>query len=71
MCCRGNKQYEEGDKIKRPQQEGGGGREVNQAADDGEGEDAFQFALSQEEFLDIFLRRSGTAGSAAQADEIH
>jgi uncharacterized sporulation protein YeaH/YhbH (DUF444 family) len=50
----GNKQYEEGDKIKRPQQEGGGGR-GSQAADDGEGEDAFQFALSQDEFLDIFF----------------
>jgi uncharacterized sporulation protein YeaH/YhbH (DUF444 family) len=50
----GNKQYEEGDRIKRPQQEGGGGR-GSEAADDGEGEDAFQFALSQEEFLDIFF----------------
>ncbi len=50
----GNKQYEEGDRIKRPQQEGGSGR-GSEAADDGEGEDAFQFALSQEEFLDIFF----------------
>lgn len=50
----GNKQYEEGDRIKRPQAEGGGGR-GSEAADDGEGEDAFQFALSQEEFLDIFF----------------
>jgi uncharacterized sporulation protein YeaH/YhbH (DUF444 family) len=50
----GNKEYEEGDRIKRPQQEGGAGR-GSEAADDGEGEDAFQFALSQEEFLDIFF----------------
>jgi uncharacterized sporulation protein YeaH/YhbH (DUF444 family) len=50
----GNKEYEEGDRIKRPQQEGGAGR-GSEAADDGEGEDAFLFALSQEEFLDIFF----------------
>jgi uncharacterized sporulation protein YeaH/YhbH (DUF444 family) len=49
----GNKQYEEGDRIKQPQQEGGG--RGSEASDDGEGEDAFQFALSQEEFLDIFF----------------
>jgi uncharacterized sporulation protein YeaH/YhbH (DUF444 family) len=49
----GNKQYEEGDRIKRPQQQGGG--RGSEAADDGEGEDAFQFALSQDEFLDIFF----------------
>lgn len=48
----GNKRYVEGDRIKRPQSQGGGG---SQAADDGEGEDSFQFALSQEEFLDIFF----------------
>ncbi|HQT47541.1 MAG TPA: YeaH/YhbH family protein [Acidocella sp.] len=48
----GNKQYEEGDRIKRPQSQGGGGGE---ASEDGDGEDGFQFALSQEEFLDIFF----------------
>ena len=50
----GNKQYEEGDRIKRPQPQGGGKR-GSEAADDGDGEDAFQFALSQDEFLDIFF----------------
>ena len=50
----GNKQFEEGDKIKRPQQQGGGGS-GSEGAEDGEGQDAFQFALSQEEFLDIFF----------------
>lgn len=49
----GNKQYEEGDKIKRPQSQSGG--RGSEGADDGEGEDAFQFALSQDEFLDIFF----------------
>jgi uncharacterized sporulation protein YeaH/YhbH (DUF444 family) len=49
----GNKQYQEGDRLKRPQnQDGGGGSE---GAEDGEGEDAFQFALTQDEFLDIFF----------------
>jgi len=49
----GNKEYQEGDRIKRPQQQGGG--RGSEAAEDGEGEDAFQFALTQEEFLDIFF----------------
>jgi uncharacterized sporulation protein YeaH/YhbH (DUF444 family) len=49
----GNKQYEEGDRIRRPESQGGqGGRE---GAEDGDGQDEFQFALSQEEFLDIFF----------------
>ena len=49
----GNKQYEEGDRLKRPtSQTGWGGR---QASPDGEGNDGFQFVLSQEEFLDIFF----------------
>jgi uncharacterized sporulation protein YeaH/YhbH (DUF444 family) len=49
----GNKQYEEGDRLKRPQQQGGGGG--SEGSEDGEGQDAFQFALSQDEFLDIFF----------------
>jgi uncharacterized protein len=49
----GNKQYEQGDRLKRSAaQTGGGGR---QASPQGEGEDGFQFVLSQEEFLDIFF----------------
>jgi len=50
----GNKEFQEGDKIKRPQSQGGGGR-GSEGAEDGDGQDAFQFALSQEEFLDIFF----------------
>jgi uncharacterized protein len=49
----GNKQYEEGDRIRRPQGQGGG--RGSEASEDGEGEDGFQFALTQEEFLDIFF----------------
>ncbi len=50
----GNKQFEEGDRIKRPGGGGAGGR-GSEGAEDGEGQDSFQFALSQEEFLDIFF----------------
>ena len=49
----GNKEYQEGDRIPRPPSGGGqGGRE---GAEDGEGEDSFAFALTREEFLDIFF----------------
>lgn len=48
----GNKRFHEGDQVPRPPQGGGGGRE---GSPDGEGEDAFGFVLSREEFLDIFL----------------
>jgi uncharacterized sporulation protein YeaH/YhbH (DUF444 family) len=48
----GNKEYVEGDTIQRPRGGGGGGSE---GSPDGEGEDAFRFALTQEEFLDLFL----------------
>ena len=48
----GNREYLEGDTIPRPR--GGGGR-GSQGSPDGEGEDEFRFALTQEEFLDLFL----------------
>lgn len=48
----GNKKYVEGDSIARPQQGGGQG---SQASDSGEGEDEFRFALSDEEYLDLYL----------------
>jgi len=47
----GNKQYIEGDTIARPEQRGGQSR----ASDSGEGEDEFRFALSDEEYLDLYL----------------
>ncbi len=49
----GNKEYVEGDRIRRPPQ-GGEGR-GSEGSPDGEGQDAFHFVLSQAEFLDIFL----------------
>lgn len=48
----GNKKYVEGDGIARPEQGGGQG---SKASDSGEGEDEFRFALSDEEYLDLYL----------------
>ncbi|MGE0741437.1 MAG: YeaH/YhbH family protein [Hyphomonadaceae bacterium] len=48
----GNKKYIEGDGIPRP--EGGGGGQ-SRASDSGDGEDEFRFALSDEEYLDLYL----------------
>ncbi len=47
----GNKNYIEGDSIERPPSGGGRGG----ASADGSGEDEFRFALSDEEFIDLFL----------------
>lgn len=49
----GNKEFVRGDEIPRPNGgDGGGGRE---GSPDGSGEDAFEFTLSKEEFLDLFF----------------
>ncbi|WP_343560178.1 YeaH/YhbH family protein [Kiloniella sp. b19] len=50
----GNKEYHEGDTIKRPPR-GDGGQGGPKASEDGEGEDDFRFTLSREEFLEIFF----------------
>src|SRR6202048_4176270 len=49
----GNKEYLRGDEIPRPT--GGEGRSGSQGSPDGSGEDAFEFTLSKEEFLDMFF----------------
>lgn len=49
----GNKEYIEGDRIPRPPS--GGGSRGSEGSPDGDGQDAFQFVLTQEEFLDLFL----------------
>ena len=51
----GNQEYVRGDRIKRPQGGQGGGSGKGQASDQGEGEDDFSFALSKEEFLQVFF----------------
>ncbi|MFZ2309425.1 MAG: YeaH/YhbH family protein [Rhodoferax sp.] len=48
----GNKDHMRGDRIARPQ---GGGGSGSQASDSGEGEDDFVFALSKEEFMQLFF----------------
>jgi len=49
----GNKEYIAGDTIQRPPSGGGGGG--SEGSPDGEGEDDFRFALSRDEFVDLFL----------------
>ncbi|WP_018150469.1 YeaH/YhbH family protein [Leeia oryzae] len=50
----GNEEYIKGDKFNRPQ--GGSGQgSGNKASNEGEGEDAFQFQLSREEFLNFLF----------------
>ncbi len=50
----GNQDYLRGDRIKRPQG-GQGATGQGQASDHGEGEDDFTFALSKEEFMQVFF----------------
>ncbi len=50
----GNKEFSSGDKVKKPPS-GGQGEGGKQGAEDGEGEDQFEFALSREEFLELFF----------------
>jgi uncharacterized sporulation protein YeaH/YhbH (DUF444 family) len=49
----GNKEYVEGDTIPRPPSGAGGGG--SEGSPDGEGQDDFRFALSRDEFVDLFL----------------
>ncbi|MBL8328736.1 MAG: YeaH/YhbH family protein [Rubrivivax sp.] len=51
----GNKDYIRGDRIERPKGGQGGGSGKGQASDSGEGEDDFAFALSKEEFMQVFF----------------
>ena len=49
----GNKEYVPGDKLPRPPE--GGGRGGREGSPDGGGDDEFQFVLSRQEFVDLFL----------------
>ena len=52
----GNQDFVRGDRIERPKGgQGGGGGGKGQASDSGEGEDDFVFALSKEEFMQVFF----------------
>lgn len=50
----GNKDFVQGDRIKRPPKQGGGGG-GKEGSPDGEGTDEFAFSLTREEFLDLFF----------------
>ncbi len=50
----GNKEFSPGDRIRKPPSGQGKGR-GKEGSDDGDGEDDFQFALSRDEFLDLFF----------------
>ncbi|MGD8348506.1 MAG: YeaH/YhbH family protein, partial [Gammaproteobacteria bacterium] len=49
----GNKEFDRGDRIKRPP--GGGGGKGRRASDSGEGEDDFSFEISKDEYLDMLF----------------
>ncbi len=52
----GNQDFIRGDRIERPKGgSGGGGSGKGQAGDSGDGEDDFVFALSKEEFMQVFF----------------
>ena len=51
----GNQDYQRGDRIERPKGGAGSGSGKGQASDSGEGEDDFVFALSKEEFMQVFF----------------
>ena len=53
----GNKEYVPGDKLPRPPE--GGGRGGREGSPDGGGDDEFQFVLSRQEFVDLFLEVRG------------
>ena len=55
MVHPGNEEYVRGDRIKRPQGGQGSGSGKGQASDQGEGDDDFTFALSKEEFMQVFF----------------
>ncbi len=55
----GNKQYNAGDKIDKPQGGGGQGGNGNEASENGNGNDEFTFAISEEEFLNVLFEGLG------------
>ncbi|HXP29686.1 MAG TPA: YeaH/YhbH family protein [Stellaceae bacterium] len=50
----GNRKFVVGDRIERPQS-GDGGARGNASPEDGDEQDAFEFVLSKDEFLDLFF----------------
>lgn len=50
----GNKEFSQGDRIARPEQNAGQG-DGSEASDKGEGEDSFAFEITRDEFLDLYF----------------
>ena len=56
MVHPGNDQFNQGDRIPRPEGgEGGGGSGTGDASDSGEGEDQFSFQISKDEYLELLF----------------
>ncbi|WP_026375510.1 YeaH/YhbH family protein [Aestuariibacter salexigens] len=55
MVHPGNDQFAKGDKIKRPEQNGGSGSGDGDASNEGEGQDEFMFEISKDEYLDLLF----------------
>jgi hypothetical protein len=55
MIHPGNKEFETGDRVQRPDGEGGSGSGQGRAGRGGVGEDDFVFELSREEFMDLLF----------------
>jgi uncharacterized protein len=55
MVHPGNKQFEKGDRVQRPESGSGSGSGQGRAGKGGQGEDDFIFELSREEFLDLLF----------------
>lgn len=56
MVHPGNDQFNQGDRIPRPEGgEGGGGSGAGDASDSGEGEDQFSFQISKDEYLELLF----------------
>jgi len=51
----GNKEFEKGDRFKRPQGGAGGGSGDGKASNQGEGEDEFSFSITKDEFLEFMF----------------
>ncbi len=55
MVHPGNKDFQQGDRIRRPEESGGEGSGQGKAGKGGRGEDDFVFELSREEFMDLLF----------------
>ena len=55
LVLSGNKEFSAGDRLARPNGQGGGGGGQGAGQGGGDGEDSFRFVLTRDEFLDLFF----------------